>query len=267
MNIINATPIDNQRTASTVQTNSANNVRGPTAASYGREGRLTVERSAFDHIELGAKIVIVGITPGAAQRNLADAALSAALAQGKSLAEASRSAKYAASFGGGMRKNLVNMLDHVGLASSLSLSTSAELFDSKRSGIAHFTSALRYPVFIDGQNFNGQLPMLRSPLLRRMIETLLAEEARALPNAIWQPLGDKPLVALEHLASLGVIDRACIAPALPHPSGANAERIAYFLGSKTAAALSAKTNAIKIDAMREGLKRLYSRAGLVGGRA
>lgn len=40
---------------------------------------------------------------------------------------------------------------------------------------------------------------------------------------------------------------------MPHPSGANAERIAYFLGRKPKAALSAKTNADTIDAMKSQL--------------
>jgi len=40
---------------------------------------------------------------------------------------------------------------------------------------------------------------------------------------------------------------------LPHPSGANAERVAYFLGRKERAALSSKTNGAQIDTAREGL--------------
>lgn len=40
---------------------------------------------------------------------------------------------------------------------------------------------------------------------------------------------------------------------LPHPSGANAERIQYFLGRKAAAALSTKTDPSKLDAARQAL--------------
>jgi len=42
---------------------------------------------------------------------------------------------------------------------------------------------------------------------------------------------------------------------LPHPSGANAERIAYFLGRKDRSALSAKTDAARLDAINRDLKK------------
>jgi hypothetical protein len=48
---------------------------------------------------------------------------------------------------------------------------------------------------------------------------------------------------------------------LPHPSGANAERISYFLGRKSKEALSSKTNATKID---EAKLVLLKQLALVG---
>ena len=42
---------------------------------------------------------------------------------------------------------------------------------------------------------------------------------------------------------------------LPHPSGANAERIAYFLGRKNKDALSVKTNAEKLDHAKSSMIR------------
>lgn len=225
---------------------------------YGSEGRLTVHRAMFDHIEQGARLVIVGITPGAQQRNLADAAYAAALRRGISPPEAARIAKFAASFGGTMRKNLIATLDHAGAARMLGISSTASLFDLSTRGVAHFTSALRYPVFIDGNNYNGQVPMLGSPLLRTMIDTLLAEEAAQLRDAIWQPLGDKPAAALAYLVERGIIKASQVAPVLPHPSGANAERIAFFLGRKPASELSAKTRADRIDALRTQLQTFYT---------
>jgi hypothetical protein len=227
------------------------------------EGALLIERSAFDHIERGARLVILGITPGAQQRELADAAFSNALSKCQSAAAASRSAKFAASFGGAMRANLVRMLDEVGAASLLGLRSLADAFDPATQGEVHFTSALRYPVFHDGANYNGQVSMLSSPTLRSMIETLLAEEVKQLPGAIWQPLGDKPVAALEHLVSLGILEAKQIAPALPHPSGANAERVSFFLGNKGERDLSPKTNAAKIKAQRNAIKAFYaSRTGV-----
>jgi hypothetical protein len=91
-----------------------------------------------------------------------------------------------------------------------------------------------------------------------MIETLLAKEARFLPNALWLPLGPKPLAALHHLVTLGILGREQILPAIPHPSGANAERIAYFLGRKARQALSIKTRPDPIDETREHLRARIS---------
>jgi hypothetical protein len=120
-------------------------------------------------------------------------------------------------------------------------------------------------VFYNGANYNGQVPMLSSPVLRSMIETLLGEEAKQLPGAIWQPLGEKPVAALQYLVSIGILDGKQIAPAFPHPSGANAERISFFLRNKNEDDLSPKTNGAKIKAQRDAVEAFY--AGLTGGRA
>lgn len=226
--------------------------------AYAQADNLRIERSAFDHIERGASFVIIGITPGAQQRDLADNAYARAIGQGSSNADASRIAKYAASFGGAMRTNLVRMLDHVRASDWLGLSSFSEAFDPRRESTVHFTSALRYPVFVDEKNYNGYPDMIATPILRQMIETHLAEEAAALPNAVWQPLGDKPTAALRHLVRLGRLKADQIAPSLPHPSGANAERIKYFLGEKLASDLSDKTNAVKIDELRKNAFQFYT---------
>lgn len=41
---------------------------------------------------------------------------------------------------------------------------------------------------------------------------------------------------------------------IPHPSGANAERIAYLLGQKPRDRLSAKTDPTRLDAARASLE-------------
>lgn len=94
---------------------------------------------------------------------------------------------------------------------------------------------------------------MRHPMLMSMIETHLAEEARALSQAIWVPLGRHAEAALLHLAARGDLDRTNVLAGLPHPSGANAERIAYFLGRKARENLSVKTNPDKIDADKRKL--------------
>ncbi|MBX6370199.1 MAG: hypothetical protein IRZ04_19675 [Rhodospirillales bacterium] len=230
------------------------------ALTLHREGNLTIAWAPFDHVPANARLVIVGITPGRQQAENALSAFQKALAQGASSAEASRRAKLTGAFSGPMRENLVAMMDRIGVPRVLRLRSAAEMFDVRRE-LIHLTSALRYPVFVAGENYNGAPDMLRTPLLRRMVEVQLAEEARALPGALWLPLGPKPTAALVHLAELGVIDRDRILDGLPHPSGANAERIAYFLGRKPRTALSAKTRPAPIDEARERLTARLARLG------
>jgi hypothetical protein len=214
---------------------------------------LSVVWAPFDHMPSTARLVIVGIMPGRQQAENALRAFRDALRSGAVLSEAGRRAKLTGSVSGPLRANLVSMLDHIGAHRALGVRGCLELFDPARE-IVHFTSALRYPVFVAGQNYNGAPDMLTNPTLRRMVESLLAAEAQALPNALWLPLGPKPAAALRHLVRLGILDAARVLDGLPHPSGANAERIAYFLGRKARETLSAKTNAQSIDAARDALR-------------
>ena len=214
---------------------------------------LSVIYAPFDYVNTGAKLVLVGITPGRQQATTALAEVRRQIMLGNSLDAAAKAAKALASFSGSMRSSLIGMLDHIQLAPKLGLTSCAEIFGTGTS-LAHYTSALRYPVYVDGQNYSGNPSIAGHPLLARQISTYLAEEARLLPNAVWIPLGPAPTMALGMLAKQGLIQSSRILAGLPHPSGANAERIAYFLGRKPASSLSAKTNAAKIDAARAKLR-------------
>jgi hypothetical protein len=71
------------------------------------------------------------------------------------------------------------------------------------------------------------------------------------PDALFVPLGDSVSEALMWLVEEGVLKRGQILDGLPHPSGANNERIAYFLGRKSIQALSSRTDPRKLDAARQ----------------
>jgi hypothetical protein len=209
-------------------------------------GNLTIEYAPFDHIERDAELVIVGLTPGRQQAANALETLAAELRKGTPTPLALERAKRTASFSGPMRSNLLNMLDAIGVPALFGHQHAAEFFSDATARV-HFTSTLRYPVYVDGENYSGSPKPLSHPLLREMIDTHLVGEAKALPKAIWVPLGQHAEAALLHLSSSGHLDRAKILAGLPHPSGANAERIAYFLGRKAKQDLSAKTNPDTLD--------------------
>ncbi|MEG1681730.1 MAG: hypothetical protein RR326_16650, partial [Stenotrophomonas sp.] len=157
-----------------------------------------------------------------------------ALKEGASDAETLRRAKLTGAFSGGLRSNLVRMLDVVGANHYLGVESCACVFEPSHAHLVHTTSVLRNPVFVDGANYNGTPAMLSTPMLRRQLEEVCATEMNALGDALLLPLGPKVHEALNHLAMQGLIDGARVLPAMPHPSGANNERIGYFLGTKPA---------------------------------
>jgi hypothetical protein len=222
--------------------------------------RYEFRYAPFDYINTAAKVVIVGITPGEQQAKLAINAMKEGLTEGIDDLTIMRRAKYHASFGGSMRKNLVNMLDHIGLANLLDIPSCTEMF-SMDSDIAHFTSILRYPTFYMANpedplslvNYNGQDGPLRNPNTEDMIDKYFNQELTLLPDALYIPLGDKVSMAMRHFVGTRQLDDNQVLHGLPHPSGANAERIAYFTGNKSAADCSIKTNTNKIDEAKNKL--------------
>ena len=208
----------------------------------------------FDHINISARVIIVGMTPGRVQATNALRAARNALSQGQSIEEAAAGAKAYASFSGEpMRTNLIRMLDSIGLDKWLGLSSTAALW-SERNDLVHFTSALRYPVFVDDQNWSGTPDMVKTPTLRRWLEAYTGQELQALPDAVLVPLGPKVTSAMQALVAQGLLDDRRILAGLPHPSGANAERIAFFLGEKEAERCSIKTDTVKLSRAKAGLK-------------
>lgn len=215
-----------------------------------RQDKISVHYAPFETIRRSARIAIVGITPGRAQANAALSKAYCAVKAGNTVQEALRIAKDHASFSGPMRKNLTSMLDYIGVARWLGLHSTESLWREHVDRV-HFTSALRFPVFIEGKDYSGSSPsMTASPILRDQLMTWFREEMVALPNVLWVPLGDKVHDAISFVArEVGL--SAHILKGLPHPSGANAERVAYFLDRKPAEQLSAKTNPGTIDAGKQ----------------
>lgn len=219
------------------------------------EGALQTFYAPFDINNTAAKVVFCGITPGLHQAQVALKTYAEARKEGGSIDDALLLAKHTASFSGPMRNNLVKLLNHIGLHQWLGIEDCADLFNGQRQ-LVHYTSALRYPVFSNGDNYNGSPSILRKDSLRWQLDNHLTAELRQLgPQTLIIPLGPKVTEALEYLASKGVINEEQILSGLPHPSGANAERIAYFLGNKPREELSSRTNPDQLDTVKASLLR------------
>lgn len=87
----------------------------------------------------------------------------------------------------------------------------------------------------------------------QQLTTYFGEDVKAMPNTLFVLLGDKVAEALNSLASGSLLSPNRILDDLQHPSGANDEQIAYFLGKKWREDLSAKTNPSKSEAARKDM--------------
>jgi hypothetical protein len=232
-----------------------------------RAGALSAHYIPFDYVNSAARVVLVGISPGFVQWKNAVREARRQLALGAPVEEVLRAAKYTGAFSGAIRPNLVALLDHVGLQHWLGIASCASLFGAD-AHLMHVTGVLRNPVFVAGKNYNGAAPnMLTTRLLQDQILGYFAREIAGLQDAVYVPLGPKVGLALDWLAARGLLDGGRILHGIPHPSGANAERIAYFLGRKPRETLSSRTNGARIDADRAALRLQLDRLGIASPRS
>jgi hypothetical protein len=213
-----------------------------------REGEFATFYAPFEHTNRRAKLAIVGLTPGLYQSTVAIELLKCELDKGVAWNDAVEVAKNAASFSGAMRTKLVSMLDAVGLNLLLGLPTCGLLF-STHPHLVQFTSLLRFPVFFRGRNYDGSPPPSSSAFLTRQVDAWFRTEFDTCPDAVFLPLGSSVRSLMSRLAS-DTIPAERLLHGIPHPSGANAERIAYFLGKKRREQLSNKTDAQSLDVAR-----------------
>lgn len=194
----------------------------------GQAGSLRIFYAPFDWINPAARIVILGITPGWTQMEMACRTARGELAAGRTLDDACRLAKQHASFAGSMRNNLVRMLDALGLPALFQIGSSGDLF-GEASSLLHTSSAIRYPTFVESANYTGSNPpAAKSAFLLRVARELLVPELEALSQAAIVPLGRSVEEVLDTLAAEGSLRRKRWLTGFPHPSGANGHRARIF---------------------------------------
>ena len=178
----------------------------------------------------GVRVVIVGITPGWTQMELAFRTAVARLAESGEASPTAilRACRSVASFAGSMRTNLISMLDDLAVHTHLGLGSSAELFQPGCT-LLHTTSAIRLPVFVRGRNYTGHSPSpMDDATLRDFVLNVLARELDAVPDALVVPLGMSVQTCLEGLIQLKSLAPDRCLMGFPHPSGANGHRARQF---------------------------------------
>jgi hypothetical protein len=198
----------------------------PSGWTLYRDGSLEVVYAPFDWTNEQARVALVGITPGRHQGWVGSMEAASALREGASHEDALRRANSVASFSGPMRRNLVAMLDGIGLADQLGIVSCGELFGAKHDLATHL-SALAFPVFVNGRNYGGA-GITRRPALVAIIRQVLAGQLTQAKDALVVPLGNAATAAVGLLIGDGVVKADRCLLGFPHPSGANGHRKAQF---------------------------------------
>ncbi len=217
------------------------------------DGPIEVYYSPFDAVNPRAKICIVGISPGKTQADNANARACEWLNRRASTSTILENAKNTASFSGTLRNNLVALLDYIGLSKHWGLTSASQLFTTDQHRL-HSTSVFRYPVLMNGEPISSAQQGLKQATLKFMVDTYLTSECQILSSdVLYIPLSKGTAEILGYLAEQGHIGHEQILTGIPHPSGANAERIAYYMGRKDKQNLSNQTNSNTLDEMKAAL--------------
>ena len=191
------------------------------------EDRLCMYYAPIDWTNHNAQVVLLGITPGWTQMELAYRGAAAPIAARASPETVVRAAKSLGAFAGSIRNNMLRMLDDIGLPQALGIAASSELFGSA-SALLHTTSVIRYPVFVETRNYTGTPAPMTSPMLAEMARTILVSELKSVPSALIVPLGKAVEGTLDTLAREGSLNPNRWLSGFPHPSGANGHRVRIF---------------------------------------
>lgn len=179
------------------------------------------------YVETKAQLVVVGICPGWTQTEQAFHTYRNNL--GSDMEERLKICKKESRFAGGMRKNLVEMLDQLHLNRYFDLDSSAELFDGA-ANLLHTTSLIKFPVFKAGKNYPGYGPkIMKNQMLTEFLQNYFVTEMAEFKHPILVlPLGKAVEEVLLTLQAQGQLCQATVVCGFPHPSGVNGHRKAQF---------------------------------------
>ena len=181
--------------------------------------RFVFEPTGFDYVNPKAKVVIVGITPGNSQQK--------GSREGMSPREIKR--KYA--FAGTLRKNMVRMLDYVGVNSLLRID-SCESFWEQDFDRVEMTSLLKDATYVVGKRgksmFKDTEIIAKSKELTEKYENGFVRDCEQYKQAkLFVACGQGVYDELMKLKGRGVIAAPVVA--IAHPSGNNAIRVKYYM--------------------------------------
>lgn len=208
----------------------------------GQDGRYLLHYIPFEYVNRSARLVIVGITPGNTQLELAYANAQELLRAGTSHDEILCEVKKVGAFGGAsMRPNLLKMLRHFRFDALLGIDDIAALW-GQNAHLLHSTSVVPHAAFKAGARFNGSFDeIMRVPLLKQcFMDCFVPSAAEMDPDAVFIALGPCPQAALEWCVGNGVLQRRQVLGAFCHPSSAGGSTTRYYLREVTRHELDAR---------------------------
>lgn len=210
--------------------------------SLGKEGKYSLQYIPFEHVNLAAKLVIVGITPGNNQLDLAYQTAQQLLKSGRPVDEILVEVKKAGAFGGkSMKPNLLKMLRHFHFEKLLGIDDVESLWGSN-AGLLHSTSVIPHAAFKDGERFNGGFDeTMASPLLEKCFRDCFVASVREITGkALFVALGPCPDAALDWCIKEGALRQEQVLGSFCHPSTAGGSTTRYYLREVTKDQLDAK---------------------------
>lgn len=204
-----------------------------------------------EYINPKAKMFIIGITPGFQQMSTAIAAARKGLELGEEIEIIQYQCKAAGRFSGPLRKNIISMLDDIGLNTVLQIDSCSDLF-AKKDYFLHTVSLIPYSVFVNKKNYSGHTPnLIKNEFLMNYVYENFIKEYGSLENkeqVLLIPLGKAVEEVLARLEAEGRIGKHQILKGFPHPSGANVNRLTQFNENKLD--MIKYINEWKIEALR-----------------
>ncbi|KVO53538.1 MULTISPECIES: hypothetical protein [Burkholderia cepacia complex] len=215
--------------------------------SLGELGAYVLRYTPFEYVNRGAKLVIVGITPGNTQLALSYGKAQELLRQGYPIDLILREVKKVGAFGGpSMRPNLVKMLRHFHFDQLLGISDVESLWGSD-ADLLQSTSVVPHAAFKAGKMFAGSFDeVLASPLLSECFRDCFVPSVREIESdTLFVGLGPCPEAALEWCVHHGALQRKQVLGAFCHPSSAGGSTTRYYLREVAKGELDSKNPVLR----------------------
>jgi hypothetical protein len=204
-----------------------------------RRGKYLLQYIPFEYVNIEAKIVIVGITPGPNQLALAYETAQKLLRTGRKESDILVEIKKAGAFGSAsMRPNLLKMLRHFGFAKILGIEDVESLWD-KNACLLHSTSVIPHAAFTlstsGNKMFAGSFDeIMKSDLFEECFIDCFVPSIREInPNAFYVGLGPCPQSALQWCIQRDYIRPEQVLGAFCHPATTGGSTTKYYLREVT----------------------------------